>query len=344
MTQTQSETQAATPNIQPSFEAVVDIEAGTGNIIGWNHEAEALFDWSQSEVLGRSFFDTLIPREVRDSLSDNVRNLAQSGESSDFTETVETRALCRDGHSIPVELRFRPLKKGSLSIAALDISVRKRKELAQIGQDRVFEMLASRGALTEILTALIQVIEIRFDVRASVLLVDAEGKKLHPGSAPSLPAAFTQACDGLEIGPCSGSCGTAAYRCDTVIIEDIKTDPLWAGFRDLGLQSGIRSCWSKPIMSREGKVLGTMCMYYRDPRQPLAEEQALMVTCAKLASIAIESRNAMTELENKMREVEFFREEIASKEERIRTLKDEIKELKRNGHAEGDEVRPRDLH
>jgi len=330
MTSHLSSFQEANLTFQATFEAVVDFEPMTGHITGWNHEAEALFDWSHSEVMGRSLYETLIPEEVRESLSSNIRNLSKLGADGDFTERIETRAMRRDGHTIPIELRFRPVADGKLSMSAVDISQRKQVDLAQFGHDRVFEMLASRSPLYDILTGLIEIIENRFDVRASVLLVDPDGKKLRSGSAPSLPEEFTKACDGLEIGPCSGSCGTAAYRCDTVIIEDIKTDPLWAGFRELGLQSGIRSCWSKPILSREGKVLGTMCMYYRDPRQPRLEEISMMETCAKLASIAIESRSATSELENKARELEFFKEAVASKDERIRALKEELSEIKRN--------------
>src|SRR5229473_7923916 len=115
------------------------------------------------------------------------------------------------------------------------------------GACRVFEELAS-GSLS------------------SILLLDPKTNRLRHGAAPSLPITYTEAIDGLVIGPCVGSCGTAAYRAEQMIVSDIATDPLWADYRDLALGHGLRACWSTPILSSTGKVLGTFAIYYREPR------------------------------------------------------------------------------
>jgi len=121
----------------------------------------------------------------------------------------------------------------------------------------------------------------------SILLLDEDGKTLRYGAAPSLPESYNRAIDGLTIGPSVGSCGTAAYRKEIVVVKDIATDPLWANYRDLPLSYRLRACWSSPIVSSDGKVLGTFAMYYRKPRSPNGKEMELIRFASHLAGIAI---------------------------------------------------------
>src|SRR5258706_6229029 len=98
--------------------------------------------------------------------------------------------------------------------------------------------------------------------------------------------------DGIVIDPCVGSCGTVAYRGEPVSVSDIATDPLWADFRELALAHGLRACWSTPILSSAGSVLGTFAIYYREPRSPNPKESTLIDRITHLASIAIERANS----------------------------------------------------
>jgi hypothetical protein len=110
------------------------------------------------------------------------------------------------------------------------------------------------------------------DLLTSVLLLDAFGRRLLHGAAPSLPKAFCEAIDGVEIGPEVGSCGTAAYLRRAVYVTDIANDPLWRDFRDLALPHGLRACWSTPIEGPDGRLLGTFAIYHLTPRGPTREE------------------------------------------------------------------------
>jgi signal transduction histidine kinase/CheY-like chemotaxis protein len=130
---------------------------------------------------------------------------------------------------------------------------------------------------------------------ASILLVDPDGLHLRHGAAPSLPAAYTQAIDGMAIGPDAGPCGAAAYRCATVIVADIARDPTWQPYRDLALPHGLRACWSTPIVAGDGTVLGTFALYYREPRVPDGRDLRLIETAAHIARVAIERQRADTE-------------------------------------------------
>ena len=168
--------------------------------------------------------------------------------------------------------------------------------LAFLDQD-VLAMVISRAALPAILNTLCTTIESHYSgLLCSVLLVDADGKTLRHGAAPSLPKEYNQAIDGVPIGPCAGSCGTAAFRRQQVIVSDIATDPLWAECRHLALPHGLRACWSMPFESQEGGVLGTFAIYYREPRSPDGEHQQLIAHAAHLAAVAIERDRAKAEL------------------------------------------------
>ena len=174
-----------------------------------------------------------------------------------------------------------------------DISNRKRREALLAGENRVLEMVAKGDSLADILDSLCLLVEEQSSgVLASILLMDPNGKQLRHGAAPNLPQAYTNAIDGLAIGHAVGSCGSAGYRAEQVIVSDIAADPLWDDFRNLALAHSLRACWSTPIFSSEGKVTGTFAMYYREPRSPSPREQDTIKHITYLAGIAIQRKLA----------------------------------------------------
>jgi len=153
--------------------------------------------------------------------------------------------------------------------------------------------VAAGAPLRDVLTELCFAAERTADVEmlASVLLLDESGRHLLEGAAPSLPAEYNAAIDGVEIGPAVGSCGTAAHYGEPVFVDDIKADPLWADFRDLALKHGLRACWSTPIKGEDGQVLGTFANYYRTPRHPRAQDyEAIALLAATAANVITASR------------------------------------------------------
>jgi GAF domain-containing protein len=161
------------------------------------------------------------------------------------------------------------------------------------GQQRVEEMIESDEPLGDILTTLVRMIEAQSPgMLCSVLLLSADGNHIEHGAAPSLPQFYVKAVDGSAIGPKNGSCGTAMYRGERVIVTDVLSDPLWEDYRALVEGTGLRACWSTPILSRRGKVLGSFAMYYVRPQAPTGEEARLTEAATRLAAKAIENRNA----------------------------------------------------
>ncbi len=157
------------------------------------------------------------------------------------------------------------------------------------GQGRILEMIAASAPLADILTRIVLLMETQTDgLRCSILLLSNDGKHVRHGAAPNLPEAYVKAVDGLPIGPRVGSCGTSMYLRKPVVATDVLTDPLWSDYRGLAKSCGLRACWSTPIISSQGEVLGSFAMYRQEPRGPNAEETRLTEAATHIASIAIE--------------------------------------------------------
>lgn len=143
--------------------------------------------------------------------------------------------------------------------------------------------------LRDDLDVLVRVVERQSqDFRASVLLVSDDGRHLVDAAAPGLPEDYRRAIDGLEIGPVAGSCGTAAHRGERVVVTDVSKDPLWAPYRDLAARYGIVACWSQPIVTTDGALVGTFAMYYPDPQVPTAKDIAVIRAAADRAAALLE--------------------------------------------------------
>jgi signal transduction histidine kinase len=184
------------------------------------------------------------------------------------------------------------------------------------GQVRILRAIALGHPLAEVLELLVRTIEDATPgMRASVLLLDADGVHLRHGAAPSLPDAYNEAIDGIAIGPSVGSCGTAAYLDQPVVAIDLRVDERWGGYRDVAAAAGVRACWSTPIHSHRGEVLGTFAMYYDEVREPGEQEERLIEVATDLASVAIQ-RDRRRPLEASERELALAADHV----ERLRGL------------------------
>src|SRR5213079_3042744 len=143
-----------------------------------------------------------------------------------------------------------------------DITQIKEEEFFRAGQSRVLEMIAADTPLSQVLTELVLLMEGQAEgLRCSILLLNRDGKHVRHGAAPNLPETYVRAVNGAPIGARNGSCGTAMYTRRPVVVTDVTTDPLWADYRDLAKICELRACWSTPILSAQGDVLGSFAMY-----------------------------------------------------------------------------------
>lgn len=188
--------------------------------------------------------------------------------------------IVRDDHGAPVRMVG----------YHIDNTQRKAYRLLLEGQNRVLALAAAGAPPGRVLEEFASVVEsVMPDAVASVLLLDEDGRHVRHSAAPSLPPAFVAAIDGQPIGPRAGSCGTAMYRREAVIVTDIASDPLWTDYRGAAEAAGLRACWSQPILDDQRTVLGSFAVYFRAPRRPTAAEERIIASASSVAAVVISS-------------------------------------------------------
>jgi PAS domain S-box-containing protein len=174
-------------------------------------------------------------------------------------------------------------------VVCQDITSVKEEQFFRAGQSQVLEMIAADAPLPDVLKSLVLLMEGQAEgLRCSILLLGRDGKRVSHGAAPHLPEAYVKAVNGAVIGPRNGSCGTAMYLKRPIIVQDVMTDPLWSDYRKFAEICGLTACWSTPILSSKGDVLGSFAMYRAEKRGPRPEENRLTEIATHIAGIAIE--------------------------------------------------------
>ena len=220
------------------------------------------------------------------------------GQAYEFTY----RMIAADGRSVwirdLVKVAMEDGEPVKLRGILLDVTTSKLADELAAGQSRALELIARSAPLSRTLNELCLALEAQLPgARCSVWLADESRSWLVPGAAPSLPEAFNRAVEELPIGPQSGSCGTAAYRREPVIVTDIATDPLWVSWRDLALAHDLRACWSMPILDTHRQVVGTFAIYRNSPGEPTTHDWSVIESTTNTAAIAILKHQADQQLE-----------------------------------------------
>jgi len=188
----------------------------------------------------------------------------------------------------------RPLRLHSHSgavITCTDISATKLTERREQFRGHILELMTGDARSEDVLRATVLGVEqLHPAMLCSILLLDSQGQHLACSIAPSLPDFYNQALVGLAIGIGQGSCGTAAATGQRVVVEDIATQPYWVNYKALALQAGLRACWSQPVLSSSGRVLGTFAIYHRQVNSPAPHDIALIEQSARLVSIALDQQ------------------------------------------------------
>ena len=276
-------------------DAVIVADKG-GHFLVFNPAAERMFgkgamqmpftEWSQryglylpDKITPFPHDQLPLPRSIRGEEVDNIEMFVRHEQAP---------------HGLWTEITGRPLRGANGDvlggvIVCRDITQVKEEEFFRGGQSGVLEMIAADAPLADVLTSLVLLMEGQAEgLRCSILLLNRDGKHVRHGAAPNLPEAYVKEVNGAPIGPRNGSCGTAMYRRRPVVVSDVMTDPLWADYRELAKICGLRACWSTPILSAQGDVLGSFAMYRQENRGPVPEENRLTQIATHIAGIAIE--------------------------------------------------------
>ena len=268
-----------------------------GRLIHFNQALCAMTGFSKEELTGIYLHD-IEPPQFAAMILPSIRLLQVSGHA-----TFESALCAKDGTVIPTEVHARIMESDHPLILGVvrDISQRKRDEVRDQTRLRILEGMATGSSLPDLLELIVRFVEQENPgALCSVLLADESGTHLLHGAAPSLPDEYNTAVDGLKIGQDMGSCGTAAFTKQRVIVEEIEGHPFWKGFTP-AREAGLQACWSEPVLSSTGELLGTFAMYYREPRAPRDSEIQFIESAAFLASIAI-GRVRAEELRKKLEE------------------------------------------
>ncbi|MYM38006.1 ATP-binding protein [Duganella qianjiadongensis] len=288
-----------------SPDPVLLLHAADLAIIDSNQHARRLFGMTEAELL-QTRFSALCPASQPDGMS-TEQHLRSGQQHCRLTMLgFQNQLLVCDVAMVPVTVAGHAL----LHVRIADMSsVRLADELRE-GKSQLLEMIASGVPLNTTLDRLMLLIESQAPpVLCTIMLVGDDGVTMHAMSAPSMPADYMASIDGLAAGPAVGSCGTAIFRKQNVIVSDIMTDPLWAPYKEIPARFGLRACWATPIMASPTTVLGSFAMYYREPRSPTEADQRLIAAATQIARIAVNSTRREAELQRHREHLEVLVQE-----------------------------------
>jgi diguanylate cyclase (GGDEF)-like protein/PAS domain S-box-containing protein len=282
--------------VEHAPEAIVVLDMDLGRFVECNENAVRFFKMTREELLSSGPQKISPPYQSDGSPSFGVArgylDRALAGEAPSF-EWLHRDAL---GHDIPCEVRLvrlpssgRRLIRGSIT----DITERKRNELLAIGDRRVFERITSHADLTTTLEAITETAEkVTPDATCTVSVYEPEANVLLHVAGMRLPQPYLNARRRVEIGPRNGSCAAAIFLQRQVIVAEITRDALWEHVRVPAVEAGLRACWSTPVRASDGRMLGTVALYFHQPRSPLRRDFELMSRLTALAGIAIERKRS----------------------------------------------------
>lgn len=216
----------------------------------------------------------------------------RDAEDADADTSGESLRFVGVGATVPVAASAAPLVYRGMvcvQVTVRDTSADQRNVTLLEGERAVFEMIAAGAPLAQQLTEICRIIErLEPRLRTSILLKAAHGPYLVHGAAPSFPHRYVDAVDGLEIREGNGTCGTAAARCAAVATCDVASDAAWAEYRELARENGIAACWSSPILTHGGQLLGTFASYANEPSAPSEEWRSVVEHATHLARVALQ--------------------------------------------------------
>ncbi|MYM33245.1 GAF domain-containing protein [Duganella sp. FT94W] len=307
-----------------SPDAIVLMQRGSRRILDVNLRTRQLFGMTETELIQADLL-SLCPLLQPDGLpSEHVLDVGIERVMAGDAQSIELSMRHSAGRPIACELRMVPLTTAEhrlMHVRIIDVTPAKLAVALRDGKNALLEMVARGAAMNDTLNKLVTLIEGQLDGGyCTVMLLNPDGVTVHSAAGASMPPDYMNALNGLPIGPAAGSCGTAMFRKETVIVSDILNDPLWAPYRNAAAHYGLRACWSMPILLDNDTVLGSFAMYYKEVRAPQDEERYLIHTATHLAGIAIARTRREEEL---LRHREHLEDLVTARTAELRQAKEE---------------------
>jgi diguanylate cyclase (GGDEF)-like protein/PAS domain S-box-containing protein len=274
-------------NATSSATCIVDTHA---HLIYVNEGLVNLLGYTREEVLGQSPMMFFVSDAGAEVCVEPGLAAILCGEPHEFSALISKR----NGQRLWVHVSSTPVfdAQGQVENIVIVLTDITQSKLHEVLQEKVIGALLKEESLESVLTLLCHEIErIAPEVIVSILSVDSAGI-LHPLASPGLPTDYSRAIEGLSIGPVAGSCGTAAYRGEPVLVTDINHDPLWADYKHLAQKSGLQACWSLPVRNGCGRIAATFALYFREARGPDPLHAHLVTAGTHLCMLALEREEA----------------------------------------------------
>lgn len=257
-----------------------------------SHSAGMILGYRPEQMQGRSVMEFIVVDDEA-----RTRRMVERMDQVGVLHNSRNRFWHRDGHQVDMmwsaawDAESRMLVAVGRDISALVVEER------FAGQQRdILGMISAQEPLALILDSVCEMLERRLPgCRASITMVRSESGTLEVLSAPGLPTAYRAIVDGIAVAAGSCCCATAAFRAEAIRVDDIAISSLWADYREVALDAGLRSCWCMPMMSQNNAVLGTLSLYSNETGLPGVDAQ-IMLTCTQLAALALERAQDRTQL------------------------------------------------
>jgi PAS domain S-box-containing protein len=263
----------------------------TGEITYWSEECRRVVGFNPHQGLPQ--FETFL-RHVHPDDQARVKEASETAARGKVEYEVDYRIVHPNGQIRDIHAIGHPVLNPSGDLVefvgtVMDVTERKLAEALLSSEKHILELIAGGAALPAVLNDLCSTIDEQSPgLISTVLVLDSDGQRLWPVAGPGIPQGWTRLISPLVIGPGAGVCGTAAYRKERVVVSDVANDPLCADFREAALSYGWKACWSTPLLSTTGLVLGTFAIYCREIRSPGKRDLLLIERATHIAQIAIE--------------------------------------------------------
>jgi diguanylate cyclase (GGDEF)-like protein/PAS domain S-box-containing protein len=275
--------------------AVVDADS---LLLAATPEMEAMYGYTVETHLGRSMVEMMHPDDLDGAIEAFTRTSMFDGTKVPF----DIRVRAADETWVPTEFtadnRLTDPDIEGIVFVVRDQRARSRPDALVGGEARVLESVARGAPLPITLRMLATLVESQDpDAWCVIMLADDEGATLRPVAWGRMPDDVLAALSEVPVGPASASCGTAAHRMQSVLSDDLRTDPAWDGWREPLLDNGFAACWSHPVADFDHRrTLGTVAVYRLQAGQPTNEHARLLDLCAQLVSTAVEHARSQERL------------------------------------------------
>jgi PAS domain S-box-containing protein len=311
-----------------------------GNIILLNPRGCEILGYSESEILGKNWYDVAVPEAEREA---RRRAASEALASSDSVVMPESHIVLKDGGERIVIIHLSTVREGparevtGFFFSAEDVTELANSRERERGMHEVLELIASGASMGAVLDHVVRSLEAGLNgAVCSVMLLDQSGRRFFRAAGPNLDKAYSLATNGIgeEFG--EDSLPAALLRGETVNVEDMRTHQFWSKYREAVYESGLLSCWCKPIFDEEGRALGSLAVYWKKARKPSAQEQVWITNACEAARLAIEKQRALETLRESESRHRFIFEHSAVSlwEEDVSTVKAELERIKASGVAD----------